>query len=277
MLSEAHRTIDFALRRGELVRSVREVDPSDSVAGKIRDSKLASFKELAKKVDFVILVGGMQEMPMVRSALVGLLPDAKFYRGVSFLANPAEKKAQKDLATRTIVASGLSAGAPLESMTYDRWPFDVVLETQIGSKKSAELLIGAYEDIIDPEMILTEASHLHKVARPTIPIEGSTSIVVRSLNGKAVALDSQHDGREVSGSLSINAGPYTEYRVNQYYPRVIFYLQGVIRIFDGNGSGSSGKDGESGTIWWFKEFWKSGKTPKLAPENPGENPPQSER
>lgn len=143
-------------------------------------------EDLAKGIDYVVLAGGMAQIPAIRAEFASLFPNATLWLGDS----PADVQTQVD--TAELIARGLANGDSYEQMNLHRPGFDFVLEWE--DEKTGEtqerVIYSAYSPLYSREFAFERdmTKFYWKAKDQGLPTKGSGRIKIRSMNGTSVKL-----------------------------------------------------------------------------------------
>lgn len=205
-LARAMKLVESAVRGAEL-RSVQVLSPVE-----IRE---LPWSELARVIEHVVLVGGLSQMPIVRSALQERFTNAR----VEVLPQPQES-----------VVLGLAMGDELDRLNLPRPPVDFIInypqdliERLHLQRWAAEhqYLYRAFTPLYSPYQVLRGESHLgHAVTIPIPP--GASGIVECVITAKApdrsrTPLVFKFPGRgELATGLVVRLEPHYQSRFKLY-------------------------------------------------------------
>jgi molecular chaperone DnaK len=163
LMEKAEQLVEEALAEAQLKERFSEAPRSP-----IRDT--------ADEIDYVLLVGGMSQIPYVRQRLAARFPNAEFVGREA--ADPLEA-----------VAKGLTDNSGYERINLHRPPFDFILEWDGGAQR--RLLYEAYTPLYREWQPASGRARLHYERRGRsmrLPQQGRGNLRVISPSGKPVRL-----------------------------------------------------------------------------------------
>lgn len=178
-----------------------------------------SHAELAREVDYVILVGGMSRVPAVASRLHTMFPRARLFD---------HDRELDTIAPDEIVAAGLSSTSEYEDLNLHRPGFDFQLRwSPTDGGHQSRVLYPAYTPLYSPHQAMTKSILYYEAELPptVTPSAGEGRLFAASPSGKAVQM--VIDGEKRDG-LRV---PFGRQGV-----RLRIYTNGKILLIDGQGS-----------------------------------------
>lgn len=143
-------------------------------------------EDLAADIDYVVLAGGMAQIPIIRDEFRRLFPNSSVWLGDS----PADIGSQVD--TAELIARGLSNNDSYEQMNLHRPGFDFLLSwDDLETGETHEIVVyPAYSPIYTVEQAQsTDLTRFYWHAKEhDLPTKGTGRLMIRSMNGTAVNL-----------------------------------------------------------------------------------------
>jgi molecular chaperone DnaK (HSP70) len=211
-LQRAEQVIWAALRAARLTE---ELDPTGANRMSVTPEALRRLgpADLAADVRYVVLAGGMSQIPVVARRLAELLPKAEVHERVG------------DFQPDELVVAGLADTAGYDRINLHRPAFDFVLDSDGGHTRRT--LYEAYTPLYDPVQLSLGATflgHEWRAGRDDLPRSGAGVLRLLSPAGDRVRL--AVDGEEMDGlAVSFGSRGFT-FKI---------YCGGQILVEDGRG------------------------------------------
>jgi molecular chaperone DnaK (HSP70) len=164
---------------------------------------------IGSEVDFVVLAGGMSQIPIVSTELQKRMPNAKIEYAIS-----------RERATEAIV-EGVSNLGEFANLNVHRPSFDFVMAWRTSDgKEHEEIVFPAFTSLYDSYEISIGKSDIGKeiIFRPPTDPAGKCKLLVRSVGGKQVSFkingsQNNHISLEANRNLGIRMKLYMDGRL----------------------------------------------------------------
>lgn len=202
-LEEAFDTVWWALRAAVMAEVV---SPQVQAGVKPSEAIRRTETELASGVDYILLAGGMSQVPAVREKFEKAFPGKPIWVG-------AERAGSKIPGNSALmIAQGLAYQNVYERMNLHRPAFDFILEWRDSTTGEwlEELIYPAFSPLYDSHSIITtDSAKFRWHAKPgTLPTTGEGMIRVRSMSGQSLGFRSSNAKTEFDADgIKFRFGP----------------------------------------------------------------------